>query len=70
MKIVTINVPTPLLAALEKMTDYGLYPSRSEALRVALRDFLARELQLAQRLKQVQEEKQGVAAPCPSPTPQ
>jgi Arc/MetJ-type ribon-helix-helix transcriptional regulator len=56
MKIVTINLPEPFLAGLEKLTEYGLYPSRSEAIRVALRDFLSRELQIAQKLKQVQEE--------------
>lgn len=56
MKIVTINLPVPFLDALEKLTDYGLYPSRSEAIRVALRDFLSRELQIAQKLKQVHDE--------------
>jgi antitoxin ParD1/3/4 len=56
MKIVTINLPEPFLAALEKLTDYGLYPSRSEAIRVALRDFLSKELQIAQKLKEVHEE--------------
>ena len=42
--------------ALEKLTSYGLYPSRSEAIRVALRNFLAQELQVAQKLQQVSEE--------------
>jgi len=68
MKIVTINLPLPALDALEKLTDYGLYPSRSEAIRVALRDFLSSELQLAQKLKQVQAEMHGdeiVEAPIP-----
>ncbi len=55
-KIVTINLPEPFLAALEKLTEYGLYPSRSEAIRVALRDFLSKELQIAQKLKEVHEE--------------
>jgi len=44
------------LDALEKLTSYGLYPSRSEAIRVALRNFLAQELQVAQKLQQVSEE--------------
>ncbi len=56
MKIVTINLPEPFLDALEKLTEYGLYPSRSEAIRVALRDFLAKELQIAQKLKEVHDE--------------
>lgn len=33
-----------------------MYPSRSEAIRVALRDFLSKELQIAQKLKEVHEE--------------
>lgn len=56
MKICTINLPEPFLAALEKLTEYGLYPSRSEAIRVALRDFLSKELQIAQKLKEVHEQ--------------
>jgi Arc/MetJ-type ribon-helix-helix transcriptional regulator len=56
MKIVTINLPEPFLAALEKLTECGLYPSRSEALRVALRDFLSKELQVAQKLKEIAED--------------
>lgn len=57
MKIVTINLPEPFIDALAKLTEYGLYPSRSEAIRVALRDFLSKELQIAQKLKEIHDEK-------------
>ena len=57
MKIVTINLPKPFLDTLEKLTEYGLYPSRSEAIRVALRDFLSKELQIAQKFKEIHEDK-------------
>ena len=44
MKIITINLSEPHIKALQVLQDIGLYPSRSEAIRVALRDFLKEEL--------------------------
>ncbi|MBD3212440.1 MAG: ribbon-helix-helix protein, CopG family [Candidatus Lokiarchaeota archaeon] len=51
MKIVTVNVPESYLDAIEKLTgNDGLYPSRSELIRCAVRDFLIKELQMAKKL--------------------
>lgn len=51
MKIVTINVPQSYIEAMEILTaENGLYPSRSELIRVAVRKFLIRELKKAQKL--------------------
>jgi Arc/MetJ-type ribon-helix-helix transcriptional regulator len=50
MKIITINLPEKYLAAIQTLNDYGIYPSRSEAIRIALRDFLDKELELDQTL--------------------
>lgn len=44
MKIITINLSEPHIAALKTLQDLGLYPSRSEAIRTAIRDFLQKEL--------------------------
>ena len=44
MKIMTINVPIIFLEAFEKVKAH--YPSRSEMMRVALREFLIKELAL------------------------
>jgi len=44
MKIITINLPEKYLAAIQVLVENGVYPSRSGALRVALREFLAKEL--------------------------
>lgn len=44
MKIITINLPEKYLAAIQVLNDMGVYPSRSEALRVALKQFLSKEL--------------------------
>lgn len=46
MQIVTVNVPRIYLDALDKMKEDGLYPSRSEMLRVAIHDFIIQELDL------------------------
>ena len=44
MKIITINLPEKYLAAIQILQDNSIYPSRSEAIRSALRDFLTNEL--------------------------
>ncbi|MCJ7648652.1 MAG: ribbon-helix-helix domain-containing protein [Candidatus Lokiarchaeota archaeon] len=44
MKIITINLPGKYLSAIQTLNDMGVYPSRSEAIRIALRDFLDNEL--------------------------
>ena len=46
MKIVTINVPVRHLDLIKKLTDNRIYPSRSEAIRVAIRDWLLTEAKL------------------------
>jgi len=50
MKIITINLPEKYLAAIKILNDLGIYPSRSEAIRIALRDFLANELKMYEDL--------------------
>lgn len=45
MKIVTVNVPESYIEAIEKLIgENGLYPSRSELIRCAVREFLLKEL--------------------------
>jgi Arc/MetJ-type ribon-helix-helix transcriptional regulator len=57
MEIITVNVYESYLKAIEKLVgDHGLYPSRSELVRVACREFLKREIKEAKRLKKQQEE--------------
>jgi Arc/MetJ-type ribon-helix-helix transcriptional regulator len=46
MKIITINLPEKYLAAIQTLNDLGIYPSRSEAIRIALGDFLEEELKM------------------------
>lgn len=46
MKIITINLPEKYLAAIQALNDMGIYPSRSEAIRIALHDFLGSELKM------------------------
>ncbi|GAB4305528.1 MAG: hypothetical protein Kow0069_01420 [Promethearchaeota archaeon] len=44
MKLVTVHIPEVYLAGLEKLVELELYPNRSEAIRVAIRDLLKAEL--------------------------
>jgi len=46
MKIITINLPEKYLQAIQILNDMGVYPSRSEAIRIALHDFLSKELKM------------------------
>ena len=46
MQIITINVPTKWLSVFTKLQDAGLYPSRSEAIRSAIRDFMDKQFAL------------------------
>ena len=52
MKIITINLPEKYLAAIQVLNDLGQYPSRSEAIRVALGDFLSKELKMYNDLEE------------------
>ena len=51
MKIVTINIPDQYLDCLKVLENLGYYPSRSEAVREALRYFLNREGVLNEELE-------------------
>lgn len=56
MKIVTINVPDSYLDAIDKLVgNGGLYPSRSELIRVAVREFLIKELRAVDKLNRYKE---------------
>jgi len=43
MKITTVNLPKSYIRALQILKDLGIYTSKSEAIRVAVRDMLHRE---------------------------
>ncbi|MCP4763375.1 MAG: ribbon-helix-helix protein, CopG family [archaeon] len=43
MRIVTINVPNSYIGAFENLIKLGLYNSRSQIVREALKDFLDKE---------------------------
>jgi Arc/MetJ-type ribon-helix-helix transcriptional regulator len=51
MQIITINLPEKYLAAIQILNDLGVYPSRSEAIRIALRNFLTNELKMYEDLE-------------------
>jgi len=52
MKIITINLPEKYLEAIQTLNDLGLYPSRSEAIRTALSEFLDDELKMFNSLEE------------------
>ena len=44
MKLVTCKLPEALIDGLDELVSFGMYPSRSAAIRAAVRDMLKREL--------------------------
>jgi Arc/MetJ-type ribon-helix-helix transcriptional regulator len=43
MKLLTLNLPQAYIDGLEKLVEDEIYPNRSEAIRMAVRDLLRRE---------------------------
>ena len=44
MKLITVHLPEAYLKGLDKLVKRRMYPNRSEAIRIAVRDLLKREL--------------------------
>ncbi|TXT57640.1 MAG: putative nickel-responsive regulator [Candidatus Thorarchaeota archaeon] len=44
MQLVTVKMSELYVDGLDKLVEKGMYPSRSEAIRVAVRDLLMKEL--------------------------
>ncbi len=44
VRLVTVKLPEALIDGLDDLVQSGLYPSRSAAIRTAVRDMLKREL--------------------------
>ncbi|RLG76917.1 MAG: hypothetical protein DRO12_03545 [Thermoprotei archaeon] len=44
LKLVSVHLPERYIEYLERLVKMGIYPSRSEAIRVAVRDLIRREL--------------------------
>ena len=58
MKIVTVNVPEAYLESITRLIgENGLYPSRSELIRCAVREFLIKELKIANEMIRYKEVK-------------
>ena len=52
MQIITINLPEKYLDAISILNERVVYPSRSEEIRIDLKEFLTEELKLYQELEE------------------
>lgn len=50
MQNITINLPEAYCDGIERLLNYGIFPSRSEAIRVALKEFLDKEFAVLELL--------------------
>ena len=44
MRLIAVHLPDRIVTDIQELVDKGLYPNRSEAIRIAIRDLLKREL--------------------------
>ncbi len=44
MQLIAVHLPEKVVRDIQRLVDAGLYPNRSEAIRIAIRDLLKREL--------------------------
>lgn len=44
MRLIAVHLPDKLLDDIHELVEKGLYPNRSEAIRIAIRDLLKQEL--------------------------
>ena len=44
MRLIAVHLPDKLLDDIQELVAKGLYPNRSEAIRIAIRDLLKQEL--------------------------
>ncbi len=51
MKLVTVHLPESLIEGLDELVKQRYYPSRSEAIRIAVRDLLKKDLWRIRSLK-------------------
>lgn len=53
MKLITLNVPEEYLSMVDALVKRGLYPSRAEAIRLAIRDLALRESEKDNELEKI-----------------
>ncbi|MHA2380745.1 MAG: ribbon-helix-helix domain-containing protein [Candidatus Thorarchaeota archaeon] len=44
MRLIAVHLPERIVSDIERLVEKGLYPNRSETIRIAIRDLLKREL--------------------------
>lgn len=44
MRLIAVHLPEKLLDDIQRLVEKGLYPNKSEAIRIAIRDLLKQEL--------------------------
>jgi len=50
LRIVTVKLPEAYVEVLDRLVAMGRYTSRSEAIRIAIRDLIAREAEIYAKL--------------------
>ena len=62
MVLISVHLPKQMLEELDELVKRGVFPSRSEAIRIAIRDLLLRESERLSKKSVVKEEEEEVVA--------
>ncbi|MHA2212151.1 MAG: ribbon-helix-helix domain-containing protein [Candidatus Thorarchaeota archaeon] len=52
MRLIAVHIPERIVTDIERLVEKGLYPNRSETIRIAIRDLLKRELWEQEKIEQ------------------
>ncbi|HID91213.1 TPA: ribbon-helix-helix protein, CopG family [Candidatus Bathyarchaeota archaeon] len=53
METVTVRLPIAIVKAIDELVKRGIYPSRSAAVRIAVQEFVKRELKTWRELRRL-----------------
>jgi len=55
MVLISVHIPKQMLEELDELVKRGIYPSRSEAIRIAIRDLLLRHYEMVRKRQEFED---------------
>ena len=55
MVLISVHIPKQMLEELDELVRKGIYPSRSEAIRIAIRDLLIRHYEMIRKRQEFED---------------
>jgi len=55
MVLISVHIPKQMLEELDELVRRGIYPSRSEAIRIAIRDLIMKHIELLRKKQEFED---------------